>query len=111
MKYEPIKTEFTYGGDTLKQVHRDGLYAVYSRTTESGITQYEIIIIQLEHAREFGGKKYPNREVYPSPSKWGTFGWTITKCTEEYAVIFMQTKRRLKEVKFKAVRTRKRKAK
>jgi len=118
MSYEPIKTEFQYGGDDLKQITRDGDWAVYSRITP-GIkdpkTAFEVVIIQRREEKVFEKKVdgkvqrdvYPPAEVYPSSSQWGLFGWTYMG-DEAGAIKYMRDKMTARSVVSVAIRKRER---
>lgn len=105
--YLPIKTEFSYGGDEIVQIIREGDYAVYRRTMSSGQFQFEVIVVQRQAEKEFQGKVYPPMEIYPSSSQWGVFGWTFVG-SEEDAIAYMRKKAAEKEIRNVAVRKRER---
>jgi hypothetical protein len=63
-------------GDGLEQVKRTESAALYSRTSPSGEKSFEVWVIRKKGARSVFGRDYPAEEVAPSPSEWGSAGWT-----------------------------------
>ena|ERR1700751_521918 len=80
-----LGTELKYQGRTRKQLKREGrvaLYAVFGR--QEMLYGYELIIIKILPEEEIFGKRYPEREAYPSGAKesldWGSIAWSYP-CT------------------------------
>ena len=77
--YEPLKTVFTLGGFSYRQIAREGDFAIYEQSwRKSHNICFEVIRIQRREAEIFpSGRSYPAREVYPSSEQWGQHGWTV----------------------------------
>lgn len=59
-----------------RQICRQGRVAIYSGP---GRNEFEVVVIRVEKARLIKGIPYPDREIYPSPEEWGTYGWSYTE--------------------------------
>lgn len=80
-----LEIEFTSGEGgfsttplTYKQIVRNQDFAIYERTLNGKIRDYELIKIkvQLKGHQIFQKIVDEDTEVYPSSSQWGHFGWT-----------------------------------
>src|SRR5688572_15857486 len=78
----PLETEFHSGGFLYRQLARERQWAVYAQSKGGRITSYELVHIQQAPPKTIFGRDYPEREVYPSPSEWGTEAWTISNREE-----------------------------
>jgi hypothetical protein len=67
-----LRTEFRHSGRTYTQVKREGQVALY-KLSGAG---FEVMVIRLKKANILNGYSYPDREVMPDISLWGTFGWS-----------------------------------
>ncbi len=79
MKVLPLEIEKS--GFGYKQVHRDGMFAVYSQHQgglRGRIIAYEVIVIQSHNGYTIGGVEIAAAETYPSTASWGKQGWTIS---------------------------------
>jgi hypothetical protein len=76
---------------TLRQVCREKNVAIYEGPRKG---EYEVVIIRVEKARMIAGKPYPEREIYPKPDQWGTYGWTYTKNSHPNALAAAQARMR-----------------
>ena len=77
---ETLAKEITNYGYLHRQVKRVGDAALYEKITSSGMPSgYEVIIVKQAKETEAFGKKYPDREVYPSPEDFGTLAWSYAK--------------------------------
>src|SRR5262249_31608625 len=77
--FEPLKTVFTLGGFSYRQIAREGNWAIYEqRWRGSENVCYEVIRIRQQEATTFpSGRSYPAREVYPTSEAWGLDGFTL----------------------------------
>jgi hypothetical protein len=68
-----VANKFTY-----KLLERIRNFAIYE-TSNHGNAIYEVVQIQNKKAEIFRGTSLPEREVYPSSSQWGKYGFTFTR--------------------------------
>jgi hypothetical protein len=74
----PLKKEFGFAGHRLHQTWRKDDIALYERSIcGKAPHEYELIIIRIKPPSEFKGIALPERETYPTPSEWGTYGWSF----------------------------------
>ena len=73
-----LDKEFESAGYKYKQIHREGMYAIYERKhiDSNSPPHYESIKIQSHDGMEIAGKKLPPSEFYPSSNSWGRHGFT-----------------------------------
>lgn len=77
--FKPLERELTYAGHLLRQIWRQGDVAVYERSLpKKEPHELELICIAIKTAGVTPtGALVPEREAYPSPSEWGTLGWSF----------------------------------
>ena len=56
--------------------------AIYKQIRNDHTVAYELIIIRVAKPREIFGRTYPEQEVYPSSSEFGTHGWSYRTCSD-----------------------------
>lgn len=66
-------TQFTM--NVMRRVGRVVIVKVIEDATKR--VGWEVAVIQIVPANTLNGYDYPEREMYPSPSHWGIFGWTF----------------------------------
>ena len=72
-----LDKEFESSGFKYKQIHREGMYAIYERNHISNDKKhYEVIKIQSHNGIEIAGNKIAPSEFYPSSKTWGLHGYT-----------------------------------
>jgi hypothetical protein len=72
-----LEKELTFGGFNLKQVLRDGKFAIYKQTKKGWkLKRFEVIIIESHNGYDLAGQHFPPSEVYPSSNQWGLKGFT-----------------------------------
>ena len=70
--YLILRKEFKQNSFILKQIYRDGNYAIYHKTKpNTSINHFEAIKILKEEEREMGGIKIEAHEIYPSALHFG----------------------------------------
>lgn len=72
-----LATELRVGGFDLKQVKREGKWAVYEQSKLGKVVAYELVKIGVAPSQRIMGRDYPEREVYPNSEQWGVEGQTI----------------------------------
>ena len=112
MNYKPIETEKVWTGDglgaagavILKQVKREGMIAIYSRTPKNNRTNlkptYEVIKIHRHNGYELGGQKIEPAETYPGASQWGKAGWDCVnwdRALEKFNELVAEEKKKAQE--------------
>lgn len=63
---------------TASQIKRTGDAAIYKVDD----TNYEVIKIRVLKRSHFNGTYFPEREVYPSSSDWGVYGFTFIQLSD-----------------------------
>ncbi len=87
-----INKQFLSKGYRFKQIHRDGVFAVYERLrVGTNRKHYEVIKIQSHNGYSIAGKAYPASEYYPSSRDWGTSGFTYLSKRESFEKIDKMT--------------------
>lgn len=85
MKIKPVDINFSSNGYVHKQIHREGIYAIYERSLENGeFKHYEAVKIQSHNGYAIAGTIYPPSEYYPNSNSWGTDGFTCRDKTSAY---------------------------
>jgi hypothetical protein len=80
-----LNKEFESAGFKYKQIHREGMFAIYERKyIENANKHYESIKIQSHNGMEIAGKKLPPSEFYPSSNSWGRHGYTCLTKQDAY---------------------------
>ena len=81
-----INKEFESAGFKYKQIHREGIYAIYERCYSNNVNNkhYEVIKIQSHNGIEIAGNKIPPSEYYPSSNSWGRHGYTCVNKQQAY---------------------------
>jgi hypothetical protein len=81
-----IEKEFTSKNFLLKQIHREGDFAIYERFHETSPDNkhYEVVKIQSHNGYVIAGQKYPASEFYPSSNAWGADGYTCINKKSAY---------------------------
>lgn len=73
-----MKTEFTKGGFTHRQIKREGNIAIFERFKgDRRQLHWEVVRIRYCKAYTIAGVDFPAGEHYPSSEKWGADGWTF----------------------------------
>ena len=81
-KIRPVETDFTEKGFRYTQIAREGEWAVYHKTKESGSyfsNEYEVVRIKQArlHPKDPNPEGWDKREAYPASRRWGRHGFTI----------------------------------
>ena len=65
-------------------LERDGDVCLVERTNQlTKSVHWEVVILEPRHARTLPNGEHAAAHVaYPSPNKWGVFGWTYTRLTD-----------------------------
>lgn len=71
-----LQKEFKKYGENFSQVVRKNGFAIYSRSSNGKVTNYEVIKINKHNGYSLGGNLIEAAEVYPGSSLWGKQGWT-----------------------------------
>ena len=81
-----INKEFESAGFKYKQIHREGIYAIYERCYSNNVNNkhYEVIKRQSHNGIEIAGNKIPPSEFYPSSNSWGVNGFTCLNKADAY---------------------------
>lgn len=81
-----LDKEFESAGFKYKQIHREGIYAIYERVYSNNNTNlhYEVIRIQSHNGIIIAGNKIAPSEYYPSSNSWGLHGFTCTSRENAY---------------------------
>jgi hypothetical protein len=75
---EPALIEFGANERRYRQIWRQGMVAILeARNHGDVIVSYEVVIIQIQSARERFGKWYGPKEAYPSNEDFGRKGWAL----------------------------------
>lgn len=73
-----LEKEITYKGFDLKQLFRDGKFAIYEQSkSEHNFKKYEVVVIESHNGYEIAGQHFPPAEMYPSSAQWGVKGFTL----------------------------------
>lgn len=81
-----LDTEFSDTHFNYKQIHREGLFAIYKKIGKLNCHEgFEVIKIQHRNDQEIYGKKYLASEMYPTNSEWGKYGFSYRTKQESYA--------------------------
>jgi len=85
---QPIALEFSEGHYVHRQIRREGMLAIYEqRHKDADVRRYEVVRLHIQRARTWpNGQTTPEQEVYPSPSAWGSAGWTCFTLLEAEAL-------------------------
>ena len=76
MKTLPL--QIVRAGLVWQQVARTADKAIYAGSIGGKVVEWEIIKIRVREPESIrGSAELPKREVYPSSSEWGLYGWTI----------------------------------
>jgi hypothetical protein len=89
LKMKLLDTEFEYTGHTLRQIWREHDVAVFerSRSPKHEPHELELVIIKIEpEGKTPTGSIVPEREAYPSASRWGTLGWSFPVRYKEWVL-------------------------
>lgn len=70
-----LELEIKKNGFVYKQEHRTDNVALYSQWDEGRIICYEVFRIWVQKAREWNGKTFPEKEVYPRDEDFGYSAW------------------------------------
>lgn len=73
--FRTLPTKMTHSGMELKQIKREGDFAIYSKGKEGKIYGYEVVRIRKSPGGEMFGKMIPPGELYPGNEQFGTYGW------------------------------------
>ena len=86
---EPLVTEFEDRSFTYTQVERVGDIAIFQQTHKLGqVHRYEVVKIHIQAAHTWpNGVTTPEKEAYPSASKWGAEGWTCHNLAQAQALL------------------------
>lgn len=80
------KSSFTY-----KQVDRDDKRAIYAQYLDGKIIGHEVFMIKVSPAVSIYGRMYPERELFPATSDFGTSAWStgpdLNKAISKYQSI------------------------
>lgn len=88
-KYKILEKETRAYGFDLKQVWREGDFAIYEQSKNGSDKKwYEAIQITKHEGYEIGGAKIPPSEVYPSNEKWGKLAFTCVTLEDAHKKIF-----------------------
>lgn len=82
---EILPTYFEEKGFNYRQIRRKKTKAIYEQRHNdwpAHIKYFEVIRIQKRLAYTINDKEYPEKEIYPSATKWGIYGWTYTTYEE-----------------------------
>ena len=69
-QYRPLPLERRHAGYDMKQVKRDGDFAIYSNGDG-----FEVIRVRKSKGGKMFDKDVPPSELYPSDEQFGTYGW------------------------------------
>lgn len=73
-----LATQFRYDGYEFKQLARCFDVALFEKTKPGRkVREYEVVLIQQWEAEIIHGKLYPEREVMPPTSAWGSKAWSF----------------------------------
>jgi hypothetical protein len=74
-----IETKFTQKGWDMRQVQREGSFAIYERSKDGKNHHYEVIRIKSHNGFPIPGTDETSEpaEYYPSDTSWGKDGFTI----------------------------------
>ena len=77
-RFEPLASIIDRGTYRLTRLRRLGNVALYERFNRDldRVSSFEVVRIRRAPAGEVFGRLLPAREVYPSTSEWGQYGWT-----------------------------------
>ena len=77
-EYQQLPEYIDKGTFELNMMKREGDIALFSRYNRriKSISTYEVAVIRKKGEEKMFDVLLPNREVYPSTSEWGKFGWT-----------------------------------
>ena len=81
-----LDKEFESAGYKYKQIHREGVYAIYERKhiNSTKDPHYEAIKVQSHNGMVIAGNKIPPSEFYPSSNTWGRLGYTCQTKKQAY---------------------------
>ena len=86
MNDSTIPTEFDKYGQHFTQTRRVGNVVQYLRAKVNGEpVGCEVMVIRMRKESVLHGKVMAGGESLPSPSQWGTFGWSYLKGEEDKA--------------------------
>ncbi len=66
--------EYTYDFKVLKRIDD---VVIAEQSSEGKVVGYEVYKVQKAPPKEIYGKHYPAKEMSPSASQWGVYGFTV----------------------------------
>lgn len=71
-----LEQEFDSRGFHFKQLKREGMLAVFEKTSENGYKGFEVCRLKSHNGYEIAGVHIPPAESMPSAESWGTDGFS-----------------------------------